>query len=427
MSAIIRNRRVTSGEHGQHMTRYVAVVGAPHQRAMVKTTTRTSRPINLRTLPLLAVTTLIASVSLWWAAFGLYRYRRESSLGAETFRTSRFCDADGTCHERPDAPSPRTVFSARSREQYDRWWRVEAEQRERARAYADARRAKMARARTTSGATSITTRPLVLLGDSITEAWMGTSYGWSVKRAQGAPEVLRDRLSAAAGLDPLVLAVSGDQTQHLLYRLRHGTLLRPYASDPEAVFVVLIGTNNLGAGELPGPTADGVLAVTEELLRRVKGSVLIMSLLPRGDGAAKLRELCPPRCADAETETPFTSFDPAVKKVNAAVAAGVERLRETYGGGSDDDDDDDRRVVETLDCGARFWDELNERVRPDLMPDLLHPNAKGYAILANCLRKRLDVVDDGAPRENAAAEDDEMIGRVGGARLARRPKRRKPT
>ena len=50
---------------------------------------------------------------------------------------------------------------------------------------------------------------LVLLGDSITESWLGTAMGEKIFRAGRVPNVLADKFKA---FDPLVLAVSGDQT-----------------------------------------------------------------------------------------------------------------------------------------------------------------------------------------------------------------------
>lgn len=44
------------------------------------------------------------------------------------------------------------------------------------------------------------------------------------------------------------LAISGDMTQHLLYRLEHGEL--PEKNHPKAV-VILIGTNDLGYAANP--------------------------------------------------------------------------------------------------------------------------------------------------------------------------------
>lgn len=82
---------------------------------------------------------------------------------------------------------------------------------------------------------------LVLLGDSITEAWRGTSKGEPDSKNKRGPELLKRELGE---FDPLALAISGDQTQHLLWRLENGGF--PTATPPEYV-AVMIGTNDIGA------------------------------------------------------------------------------------------------------------------------------------------------------------------------------------
>ena len=118
-----------------------------------------------------------------------------------------------------------------------------------------------------------------------------------------------------------MLAISGDQTQHLLWRLqRGGELSAEVAGDRSVVFVVMIGTNNLGHGHLPGEAADGVLAVARHLLSNAAGSLVLSTVLPRGDGGAVLPKLCPPRCN--ASGLPFRSLLPAVSKLNARLGQG---------------------------------------------------------------------------------------------------------
>ena len=262
----------------------------------------------------------------------------ERRAAAPRPRVQKMCEVDGACHERAAEATPRTEYSG----QPQRWRPVHAANRKRAAAYAPAG------------------RPLVFYGDSITEEWAGTSYGEPTARAAGAPALLRSKF---ADWDPLVLAISGDQTQHLLWRLAHGELP---AAAANATFVVHIGTNNLGNGHLPGEAARGCRAVVDFLLERTRGRVVVLALLPRGDGPRRLPKLCPPRC-DARGE-PFASFAPAVTKANAALAADLPRS--------------DR--VELVDCGSRLTD-ADGRVDPALMPDLLHPNVAGLARVADCL------------------------------------------
>ncbi|CAN0227313.1 unnamed protein product, partial [Hapterophycus canaliculatus] len=61
-------------------------------------------------------------------------------------------------------------------------------------------------------------------------------------------------------LGAINFGVSGDQTQHLLWRLQNGEL--PDELQPE-VILVAIGTNNLGAGMSVGDAVEGIRAVIE--------------------------------------------------------------------------------------------------------------------------------------------------------------------
>lgn len=254
--------------------------------------------------------------------------------------SGHMCEADGTCHERAFVASPRTEYSGRA----EQWAPVHEALREAAAGYRPAR------------------RPLVLLGDSITELWRGTSYGEFSERAVGCPELLRAKFPSYS---PVALAISGDQTQHLLWRLRHGEL--PPAAAKNGTFIVHIGTNNLGSGHLPSETARGVAAVVGELLAETRGRVVLLALLPRGDGPSRLPALCPPRCA--ADGAPFVSFAPAVARANADVAAAIK--------GKD--------RVELVDCGGLFLKAGTTEIDAALMPDLLHPSVAGMAKLADCL------------------------------------------
>merc|ERR1719424_1319147 len=116
------------------------------------------------------------------------------------------CDKLGTCHETPHVPSPHTQYSARTEAQFRDWWRLHDRNKNKSEAF-------VAHYAKTSGAPP--RPPLILLGDSITESWEGTSMGVIAKQRRGVPEVLQ-RMAASLKVEPLVLGISGDQTQHLL-------------------------------------------------------------------------------------------------------------------------------------------------------------------------------------------------------------------
>jgi lysophospholipase L1-like esterase len=300
---------------------------------------------------------------------------------SDLYATTPMCGPNGTwCGEDPDRPSPRTIYSAKSKEQYDLWWNAHAALNQSASEYASRRTTTSSRHENNPSSQTPTLRSLILLGDSITEAWIGTNMGLVVPRTRGVPDVLKKHLSSSENLDPLVLAIGGDQTQHLLYRLQHGQLLPAYAHDPNAIFIIMIGTNNLGSGILPGPTIKGVYKVADYVLQNTKGYLILMELLPRGD-AHRLQKLCPPRCSS--DGSPFNSFLPAVNKVNAAMREEIiPKLKEMHG----------ENRVGLLDCGKPFRAQTNDnkhkkaaQVDASLMPDLLHPNADGHKLLAQCM------------------------------------------
>eukprot|EP00593_Proboscia_inermis_P017201 CAMPEP_0171307900 /NCGR_PEP_ID=MMETSP0816-20121228/17963_1 /TAXON_ID=420281 /ORGANISM="Proboscia inermis, Strain CCAP1064/1" /LENGTH=215 /DNA_ID=CAMNT_0011790397 /DNA_START=14 /DNA_END=661 /DNA_ORIENTATION=+ len=201
------------------------------------------------------------------------------------------------------------------------------------------------------------------------------------------PQIMQDLF--VPRYDPLVLAIGGDQTQHLLWRLQHGELLDGIVQD-DSLFIMLIGTNNIGSGSLPEPTARGVIAVAEYILQRFDtGRLLLLQLLPRGDNQ-RLKKKCPPQCQDDGT-TPLESFMPYIRKVNDITKGEVQKLRTIHG----------QERIDLVDCGSLFVKENDlegtgsvnmqtVHVKKGLMPDFLHPNAKGQRLLAQCI---LDCID----------------------------------
>ena len=275
--------------------------------------------------------------------------------------------AEQTTEEHATVASPRTSWSSRTANQSRKWSAYQASLVGDANAYESGRSSR-----------------LVLFGDSITEAWRGTGYGSPNPRADGVPAVLNETLARQWPPTPLVLAISGDQTQHLLWRIASGEMSKHMARDPQLLISLLIGTNNLGHGHLPEATAQGVLAVARSLLTLTRGKLLVNGLLPRGDGPIILPTLCPQRCNHAGQ--PYSSFGPPVRKVNAFLAASMPRLEQDFPG-----------RVAYVDCGAPFVRGPrgvgDEEVVVDLMPDRLHPNAQGGRLMAHCIGDALKLLD----------------------------------
>jgi len=129
---------------------------------------------------------------------------------------------------------------------------------------------------------------LLMVGDSITEAFLGTAIGQRVVRTIGVERSLAETL-ALDYPSPAVLAISGDETQHLLWRLE--TELSPtLCEEPRLFITLLIGTNNLAnADHSVDDTAAGVLSAAHTLLARTAGRLLVLALLPRGENPVKPR------------------------------------------------------------------------------------------------------------------------------------------
>jgi lysophospholipase L1-like esterase len=117
---------------------------------------------------------------------------------------------------------------------------------------------------------------LLFLGDSITERF-----------EQEAPDVWRQNMASRGVLDA---GVSGDRTEHLLWRLQHGNLAGP----PPKGVIVLIGTNDLTNGGTPRPPeliAEGIRRDLLYLRQHVPNTrILLLGLWPRSASpTAKLR------------------------------------------------------------------------------------------------------------------------------------------
>jgi lysophospholipase L1-like esterase len=112
---------------------------------------------------------------------------------------------------------------------------------------------------------------LVLLGDSITQSFGGDG------RDTGQPG--REALTSA--LPGIVVAnqgISGDRTQHLLWRLEHGALAD---RDPDFV-AIMIGTNNL-PHDAGAEIGAGIIEIARSVRRlSPRSTILLHAIPPRG-------------------------------------------------------------------------------------------------------------------------------------------------
>jgi lysophospholipase L1-like esterase len=171
---------------------------------------------------------------------------------------------------------------------------------------------------------------LLMIGDSITHGWEG----------QG-KQVWKQYYEKRNAVN---LGIGGDQTQHVLWRLEHGNIdgIHPKLA------VLMIGTNNDGCDD-PQEIAAGVKVVVEKLREKLPETrVLVLGIFPRGPNLKDHR-----------------------RQLNAKANEIIAKL-------ADDKD------IYYLDIGQKFLKE-DGTLTKDIMPDLLHPNAKGYAIWAKAI------------------------------------------
>lgn len=291
------------------------------------------------------------------------------------------------------------------------------------------------------------TPQLIFYGDSITEGWLGTSFGrvpgkhrmWDAnehRQVRRQFENLFGEHSAwgkRALKPPLVLGISGSRTYDFLWRLEDGEFAKSPLMENEGVgekkddseknvfqlekleriYIVLMGTNNLGGGMLPGPTVEGMDAVGRAILElheknfpNTPSAMLFSELLPRKDDFRAIK-MCPPRCADNATLTPYESFMPAIGKVNAALPEVLNGWRNDYGNSrivllssasgdaeAADEGSEEYDYAKTINCGRSMFAFEFEAEFDMYMPDRLHPNAKGYELWSRCLKRGLESVMD---------------------------------
>jgi len=183
---------------------------------------------------------------------------------------------------------------------------------------------------------------ILFMGDSITDFWR--NRGSNVWNQYYAP-----RRAANFG-------ISGDRTQHVLWRMDNGELdgIKP------KVVVLMIGTNNTGKerdNKTPRNTVPeaiaGVQAVVADIRARLPDSkILLLAIFPRG-----------------------TLDDPQRAQV-ALINTVIAKL-------------DDGKMVHYLDIDPNFL-ESDGTLPRGIMPDLLHPNAHGYQIWADAMNPTLD-------------------------------------
>jgi beta-glucosidase len=180
---------------------------------------------------------------------------------------------------------------------------------------------------------------LVFVGDSITDAWRhGDQNKLYVERW--------------GKYNPYNIGISGDETQHVLWRVENGELdgLKP------KLVVMMIGTNNIGNQNQmsAADTAKGIECLVRAIRAKLpETKLLLLGVFPRADKA------------------------PAVNAKVGEINQLIAKL------------DDGGQAVKFMDIGDKFLD-ADGKLPKDVMPDLLHPNLKGYQIWADAISPTID-------------------------------------
>ena len=187
---------------------------------------------------------------------------------------------------------------------------------------------------------------LIFVGDSITDFWSRYLNLWDQYFGQ---------------YKPINAGISGDRTQHVLWRLEHGNVdgIHP------KVAVVMIGTNNSNKDDFTAEQiAEGIEAIVCTLRTKLPDTkILLLAIFPRGDDQQR------------KDKTQNAVFNPQWAK-NDKASLLASRLA-------------DGKTIVYLDINKNFLDDKGVMTR-EIMPDLLHPAEKGYRIWAKSMLPTLE-------------------------------------
>lgn len=188
---------------------------------------------------------------------------------------------------------------------------------------------------------------IIFIGDSITHGW------------ERAGKEIWDKYYAPRGA--VNMGFSGDRTENVLWRFDNGEI---DGINPKLA-VIMIGTNNSnGEDNTAEEIADGIKAIVCKLRTDLPDTkVLILSIFPRGNKEQRADK------ANGATLNPQWAKNALASKLAAKSA--------------------DNKKIFYLDLTDVFLDEDGVLQR-DIMPDLLHPNEKGYRIWAEAMEPEIE-------------------------------------
>ena len=176
---------------------------------------------------------------------------------------------------------------------------------------------------------------MLFIGDSIT-------HGWEHNGRKFWDKYYAPRNAVNMGFN-------GDQTQHVLWRLDHGEI---DGISPKLA-VLMIGTNNSNGNDYTSEQiADGIKAICWKIRQKLpRTKILILAIFPRGSGPSLQREK------------------------NAQASELASQIA-------------DGKTIHYLNINETFLED-DGTLPKDIMPDLLHPNGKGYKIWAETIEPKI--------------------------------------
>ena len=180
----------------------------------------------------------------------------------------------------------------------------------------------------------------VFMGDSITHGWEGKGKVFN---------------KYFEGKKILNVATSGDRTENTIWVIDNVNWKKVNAK----VAMLMIGTNNTGHRPVDKETAedtfDGIKVILEKMKEKSPDTkILLLAIFPR---SAK------------DTDQPRVRND----KVNAMIAKLADNKRVFF-----------------LDINSKLLEPDGKTLSKEVMPDLLHPNEKGYVIWAEAVKDKLE-------------------------------------
>jgi len=174
---------------------------------------------------------------------------------------------------------------------------------------------------------------MLFIGDSITHGWEG----------EGKPTW--DKFYAKR--NAVNLGISGDRTEQVLWRLDNGNIEGVHPK----LAVIMIGTNNYKDNTVP-EIAEGITAIVNKLRTRLpEMKILLLGIFPRDE-------------KPGATRTKLADINAIISKL------------------------DDGKMINYMDIGPKFL-EADGTLPKSIMPDALHPNAKGYEIWADAIEGKV--------------------------------------